>query len=57
MNYETAIELIHENLGGAVVDTLIDGLPSGHTPEWGYDKELVIDIGKALEQWEKRKSK
>jgi len=26
-------------------------------PEWGYDRKLVMDIAKALEQWKKRKSK
>jgi len=57
MNYKTAIELIDENLGPAVLDTFLDGLPAGPHPEWGYDRKLVMDIAKALEQWKKRKSK
>jgi len=57
MNYKTAIDLIDENLGPAVLDTLLDGLATSSAhPEWGYDKKLVVDIGSALERWLKRKS-
>lgn len=56
MSKQDAIDLINENLGPAVVDTLLGGLPGGQFPEWGFDDELIMDIGDAVGRWKERKA-
>jgi hypothetical protein len=33
---------------------LSDGMPGGSNPEWGYDRQLVLDIAQACHTWTSR---
>lgn len=55
MTQEQALDVIGEALGSKVEDILWDGLPDGADSEWGYDEQLVLDIGVACVEWIARK--
>lgn len=54
---EKVLEALHEigsALGPKAADILIEGLPGGQSPEWGYDDKLVLDLGVACKSWKER---
>lgn len=55
MTKEQALDVIGEALGGKVEEVLWDGLPDGADSEWGYDEQLVLDLGTACVEWIARK--
>lgn len=57
MTEDEAIDIISNCLGPNVVDILLDGQPDGANPEWGYDEELIISIGKNCQDWIERVKK
>ena len=57
MTRDEAIDIIGWVLGSKVEDTLYDGLPGGDYEVWGYDDELVNDLGEACKRFNERKAK
>lgn len=39
---------------GNLEDTLYSGLPNGKDSDWCYDEQLVFDIAKTVQSWNKR---
>lgn len=56
MTLQEAIDEISLALGN-VDETLLQGLPEGSNPEWGYDEQLVLEIGQACKSWDERHNK
>jgi len=54
-NLEEALEAISNALYGTYKE-LVDGMPGGSYEEWGYDEQLAIEIGQAVDRWRNRKS-
>lgn len=54
MNKNEALALIGLLLGGRTEENLLAGLPGGLNSVWDYDEKLIIDIGEAVSQWQRR---
>lgn len=35
-------------------ETIVQGLPDGCNSEWGYDRQLVLDLAEAVKKWKER---
>lgn len=55
MTLSKALRLIGDAFGD-LDSVLRDGLPEGRDSDWGYDEQLVIDIGEAVVRWKSRLS-
>jgi len=39
---------------GSTDEVLLDGLPGGRDSQWGYDEQLILEIGEVCRRWKKR---
>lgn len=56
MNFKDAMELIEQNIGPETAATLEAGNPEGDRADWGYDSQLVIDLGYSIQRWVERRT-